>query len=99
MKTPLTTFYQKETPSEKRSPAEAEPLYQKLKKTGNPQAAVQTALTLLRHHSPKEAAKVLGISVRWAYVLKKRAEENNSNPLACLGKRAYSDPKRPPIPI
>ena len=92
MRTPPTTFYQKGTCVDKQVTAEKEPLYQKLKKTGNPQAAVQTALTLLRHHSPKEAAKVLGISTRWAYILKKRAEENNYNPLACLGKRGPKSP-------
>ncbi|KUK10163.1 MAG: hypothetical protein XD50_1529 [Clostridia bacterium 41_269] len=38
-------------------------LYHQLKHSGNPQAAVQTVISLLEKHSPKEVAEIMGISV------------------------------------
>jgi len=67
-------------------------LYQKLKRSGNPQAAVQTVISLLESHSPKEVAKIMGISVRWVYKLRKRYLESNQNLQSCILKRGPKSP-------
>ncbi|MCL0032565.1 helix-turn-helix domain-containing protein [Peptococcaceae bacterium] len=66
--------------------------YQKLKRSGNPQAAVQTVISLLKSHSPKEVAKITGISVRWVYMLRKRYLESNQNLDLCILKRGTKSP-------
>ena len=43
-------------------------LYQKLKASGNPQAPIQTIVSLLENrHSLKETARIVGVSERWVY--------------------------------
>ncbi|MCL0041974.1 hypothetical protein M1N12_02805 [Peptococcaceae bacterium] len=67
-------------------------LYQKLKLSGNPIAAVQTVISLLQSHSPKEVANIMGISVRWVYKLRKRFLESNNDINACVLKRGPKSP-------
>ncbi|MEM2001817.1 MAG: helix-turn-helix domain-containing protein [Candidatus Methanomethylicaceae archaeon] len=59
-------------------------LYQQLKASSNPQAPVQVALTLLASHSVREVARILGVSPRWVYTLRKRYREG--------GKRGPKNP-------
>lgn len=72
-------------------------LYQKLKRSGNPLTVVQTVISLLESHSPKEVANTIGISVRWVYKLRKRfLESNDIN--ACILKRGPMFPMLNRIP-
>ena len=62
-------------------------LCQKLKQSGNPQAAVQTVIPLLESHSPKEVANIMCISIRWVHELKKHYINSNQNIKARILKR------------
>lgn len=66
-------------------------LYQQLKASSNPQAPVQVALTLLASHSVREVARILGVSPRWVYTLRKRYREGGDWN-ACLRKRGPKNP-------
>lgn len=67
-------------------------LYQQLQSSGNPQAAVQAVITLLENHTPQEVARILGISPRWVYTLRKRYQEGNGDLRACIRKRGPRNP-------
>lgn len=69
-------------------------LYQQLKGSGNPQAAVQTVISLLETHRPQEVAHILGISVRWVYELRKRWQQSGGNLSACV--RPFGPKRRMP---
>jgi hypothetical protein len=67
-------------------------LYNQLKHSGNPQAAIQTIIYLLDKHSPKQVAEIMGISVRWVYTIRKRFLSSGENLSACLLKRGPKNP-------
>ena len=67
-------------------------LYNRLKQSGNPQAAVQTIISLLDKHTPKEVALVMGVSVRWVYTIRKRYLDSNGDISACILKRGPASP-------
>ena len=62
-------------------------LYQQLKRSGNPQAAVQTVISLLATHRLPEVAHILRISVRWVYTLRKRWQTSGGELAACVRPR------------
>lgn len=67
-------------------------LYNKLKHSGNPQAAVQTIIHLLDKHPPKKVAEIMGVSVRWVYTIRKRYLGSGGDICACLLKRGPKSP-------
>jgi putative transposase len=67
-------------------------LYNQLKHSGNPQAAIQTIIYLLDKDSPKQVAEIMGISVRWVYTIRKRFLSSGENLSACLLKRGPKNP-------
>lgn len=67
-------------------------LYQQLRHSGNPQAAVQTIISLLDNHTPKKVAEIMGVSVRWIYIIKKRYQNSGGDLSACLLKPGPKSP-------
>lgn len=67
-------------------------LYQQLKASGNPQAAVQVIISLLENHPPREVAKMVGISTRWVYKIRHRFKESKGNLASCIQKRGPKSP-------
>ncbi|GAW94343.1 integrase core domain-containing protein [Calderihabitans maritimus] len=67
-------------------------LYHQLKRSGNPQAAVQTVISLLEKHSPKKVAEIMGVSVRWVYELRRRFRDSGGNLQVCILKRGPKSP-------
>ncbi len=67
-------------------------LYNQLKHSGNPQAANQTIISLLDKHHPKKVAKIMGVSVRWVYTIRKRYFDSGGDVSACSLKRGPKSP-------
>jgi len=74
-------------------------LYNQLKHSGNPQAAIQTIICLLDKHSPRQVAEIMGISVRWVYTIRKRFLSSGENLSACLLKRGPKNPMPNRTPV
>ncbi len=51
-------------------------LYQQLKASENPRAPAQVIVSLSQTYSPKQVAKIMGISSRWVYKVIQRYRES-----------------------
>jgi len=68
-------------------------LYQKLRASGNPQAPIQTIISLLESgHPVKEVARTIGVSKRWVYEIRRRYRDSGGDISKCMKRKG---PKRP----